>query len=120
MSYRVNELATKKQPTEAAFGRLAGQATPESVAAALVAAGIDADRIYFLIGPEGAEVLRSTISLFTKLFDDVIQFPIEALDAGDTLVGVFGTDRDDLAAVRKTLTDAGVTEHHYFGKWTYS
>ncbi len=117
--HHINETRTRTQPREAAIGELGEGVTIDDVTAALEAAGVDADRIYYLIGQEGAKALDDTRG-FLSIFDDVIDKPLAALREGHTLVAVFGTDRDDAEAVRRTLIDAGVTRTHYFGKWTYS
>ncbi len=115
----INETATTSQPRHAAVGQLNDDSTIEGVTAALVATGIDPDRVYFLVGDEGAEVLNGTKGLFS-VFDDVIDKPMTALRGGATVVGVFGVDGDDADTVKATLAEAGVHNLHYFGRWTYS
>ncbi len=117
--HHINETKTRSQPREAAIGELSEGTTIDDVTAALEAAGVDADRIYYLIGQDGAKALDNARG-FLSVFDDVIDKPLSALRQGHTLVAVFGTDRDDADTVRQTLVDAGVTKTHYFGKWTYS
>ncbi len=117
--HHINETATRRQPRQAAVGQLKDGVTIDEVTAALEAIGIDPDRIYYLIGQEGADALNKNRG-FLSVFDDVIDKPIAALRQGHTAVGVFGVDRDDSPAVRQCLIDAGVTNTHYFGKWTYS
>lgn len=118
-NHHLNETASRSQPREAAVGQLGEQATIDDVVTALEAVGITADRIYFLVGASGAEALRDTKGFFS-VFDDVIDKPLAALDAGSTLVGVFGVEKDDAEVVRRTLREAGVGNTHYFGKWSYS
>lgn len=117
--YHLNETVSRSQPREAAIGELGTGVSIDTVVLALETAGIAAERLYFLVGPGGADVLRSTTGFFS-VFDDVIDKPLSALDVGRTLVGVFGVDKDDSAAVRRSLASAGVIETHYFGKWSYS
>ncbi len=117
--HHINELATRTQPRQAAVGQLENDATPDDLTSALQAAGIAADRIYSLVGLQGAEVLENGRG-FLSVFDDVIDKPLTALRAGHTLVGVFGVDSDDADAVRQCLLANNVSNTHYFGKWTYS
>ncbi len=117
--HHINEAATRSQPRQAAVGQLREDTTIDDVTDALQAIGIEPDRIYYLIGPEGAETLSRTRG-FLSVFDDVIDKPIAALRDGHTIVGVFGVDKDNARTVRQCLLDAGVTHTHYFGKWTYS
>ncbi len=115
----INETATKSQPKHAAVGELSEAASIESVTAALGDVGIDADRVYFLVGEDGAAALDNATGFFS-VFDDVIEKPLQALRAGNTLVGVFGVDGDSADSVKSTLRSAGVRHVHYFGRWTYS
>ena len=117
--HHINETVTRSQPREAAVGEVGQGVAIDDVTSALVAAGIAADRIYYLIGPDGAEALRSARG-FLSVFDEVISRPLSALDAGKTIVGVFGVASDDAAAVRKAMVAGGVVNTHYWGKWTYS
>ncbi len=118
-SPHINETATRSQPREAAIGELGEDATIEGVTDSLTQIGIDADRVYYLVGVEGAAVLEKTKGFFS-LFDDVIDKPLGALREGKTLVGVFGVAKDSLPEVQEALVSAGVGELHYFGKWTHS
>lgn len=118
-SYHLNETKSNKQPREAAVGQLGADSTIDGVVSSLVAVGVEQDHIYFLVGTDGATALRAT-SGFLSVFDDVIEKPLSALDAGNTVVGVFGVDKNGAAEVRQALLDAGVTHTHYFGKWTFS
>ncbi len=115
----INQLATRSQPRQAAIGQLGEGATVDQVAEALQSTGIDADRIYFLIGQDGADVLDETRG-FLSVFDTVIEKPLAALRDGHSLVAVFGVDKDHAENVRQALVGAGVTNPHYFGRWTYS
>jgi hypothetical protein len=115
----VNEIATRSQPRQAAIGELGDKVAIDNVTAALAAIGIDADRIYYLVGQDGATARNDTRG-FLSVFDDVIDEPLSALRSGKTLVAIFGVDNDAATSVRQCLIDAGVTRTHYFGKWTYA
>lgn len=114
----INQLATKHQPRQAAVGQLGPAATIDQVTTDLGTAGVESDRVYFLVGTEGADALDDSRG-FLSVFDDVIEKPLAALRQGHTLVAVFGVDKDNAEAVRETLVSSGVTNPHYFGKWTY-
>ncbi len=118
-THHINETKSRSQPREAAVGELRDETALDDVTAALQATGVDPDRIYYLVGQDGAIALDNSRG-FLSVFDDVIEKPLSALRQGKTLVALFGVDRDDIEAIRNTLVDAGVVNIHYFGKWTYS
>jgi hypothetical protein len=118
-THHINETKSRSQPREAAIGQLRQDTHIDDVTTVLQSAGIEPARIYYLIGEEGAKALDNSRG-FLSVFDDVIEKPLTALKQGHTLVGIFGVERDDSAAIRQTLLDAGVTNIHYFGKWTFS
>ncbi|MGH1488476.1 MAG: hypothetical protein ACRBK7_03645 [Acidimicrobiales bacterium] len=115
----INETVSKSQPRQAAIAQVGDDVDIETVTAALEEIGVSADRVYFLIGQDGAAALEKTKG-FLSIFDDVIDKPLSALRDGHTMVGVFGVDSDNADTVRRCLVAAGCTNPHYFGKWTYS
>lgn len=116
----VNELHDNSMPTEAAVGVLPGDAAPDQIAERLVAAGIDDDRIYFFQGDEGVSIIEKAGNFVTRLLEsERREEPVGMLKAGQTLIAVYGVDKDDAAAVRASLSDSGVDDIRYFGRWTY-
>ncbi len=116
----LNQLHDNAMPREAAVGALTDDASIEQVAAGLEEAGIDADPAYFFQGDEGVSLIQHSGNIVSRLFEaDRRDVPITALREGKTLVAVYGVEKDDADSVRKTLTDTGVADLHYFGRWTY-
>ncbi len=120
-AHHVNQLATDSIPREAAAGTLATSTTVDEIISALGDAGIDSDRIYFLQGTAGASLIEQSGNFISRLFETELRSAaISSLQAGKTLVAVWGVERDDADKVRAALSAASVTDLRYFGRWTYT
>ncbi len=119
--HHVNQLATDSIPREAAAGTLAASTSIDEIVATLGDAGITGDRIYFLHGTEGASLIEQSGNFLSRLFETELRSEaISSLQAGKTLVAVWGVERDDADKVRAALSAASVTDLRYFGRWTYT
>ncbi len=119
--HHVNELATDSTPREAAVGTLTADSSIDDVVQTLGDAAIAANRIYFLQGDVGASLIEQSGNFVARLLESELRAaPVAALRRGETLIAVYGVERDDVDAVRAALSAAGVTDLRYFGRWTYT
>lgn len=110
----------KPAPENAAIGQIREGSTMEDVGGYLADQGVPSDRIHFLVGEEGEAFLQDIGNWWSKVLADGWTRSREALADGRVLVGVFDVDRVDADLMRGILSDAGVENVKYFGKWTIS
>ena len=107
-------------PIEAIVGCPDERTTLDDFVIALVAEGVDGDRIHVLSGEEGVDVLENVGNRLSRLFGPDRAKPIELLRSGATLVAVFEVDDDEQALMANAVSAAGAKVLHRFGRWTYS
>ena len=84
----------------------------------LVAHGVPEDRIHFLYGEDGAAFLDNLGTWFGRAVSEPWSAAKEHVEAGETIVGVFDVDDEDVGQIRGLLEDAGIVHSSYYGQWT--
>ncbi len=118
-SIQLNTLPNDKMPVDAAIARIEYGIEPETVQSKLVDQGVDAGEIYFLLGQDGIDMIKSTGSFLGRFFNDGIDDVDHVLREGALVTMVYGVAEDQIDAMRDKLIKAGATETHYFGDHTY-
>jgi hypothetical protein len=118
-------------PKEVVIGFIPADVQLEPIKDALNAAGLVDDQIDFLRGEKGLEILNtggSSATMRQRLTRKIERISeegehllqaVEHLETGQTLVGIRRVTVDEAPRVRQTLEEAGVVDHHYFGKYTF-
>lgn len=128
---RINPQEFVSFPKEVVIGFIPQDKPLAPVHEALVASGIPDDRIDFLQGAEGVKILAEggdEATLRQRLLRKVEKISEEGenllkavknVSEGQTMVGVRDVTREDSPEVRATLEQAGVVDHHYYGRHTF-
>lgn len=115
-----DEFTRNATPTEAIVGHFAPAVDPTDVVAALEPLTDAEAQPFFLLGPDGIEVLENGGSALGRFFGPDRTKPRELLQSGETLVGIFGVQEHEQPAVIGAITGVGVKVLYRFGRWTYS
>ena len=115
-------------PKELFVAVLKESATPETVTAALVAAGVGEDRFDFLQGEEGLRILNprgehGTVKerMLRKAENfaaegRIIELAADYLRAGRTMIGIHHVPADEADELKGMCDALGLEDCHYLGK----
>lgn len=116
-TYTINETPDETQPTDAVLAMFEDGRSAEEIGDALVAVGVDGERIDLYEGEAGASAYSARASRLMKVFDDT-SAPIEyELEEGGVVAIVHCVDEETATQMVELMRELGASNVDVFGTW---